>query len=51
MAQAMLFVSGPPERNTPRTFHTPASLKKLLNVIVNHVATPEELGEGAKYFQ
>lgn len=45
------FQFGPPERNTPRTFSTPPSLKKLLNVIVNHVATPEELGDGAKYFQ
>ena len=35
----------------PRTGRLPRKLKKLLNVIVNNIATPEELGDGVKYFQ
>ena len=42
------FLIGAPLRNRPRTSRSKASLKNLLNVIVNHIATPEEFGPGVK---
>lgn len=51
LANRESFLFSAPNRNRPRTSRRSPSIKKLLKLIVNYVATPEELGEGAKYFQ
>jgi site-specific DNA recombinase len=40
------FLFGAPLRDRPRTSRSRTALKKLLKIIVNHIATPEELGHG-----
>lgn len=46
-----LRVNGAPTRDRPRTSRSRTALEKLLKVIVNQIATPNELGNGVKYFQ
>ena len=51
LAKREPFLIGAPLRDRPRTSRSRTVLKKLLRVIVNYIATPEELGHGVKYFE